>query len=606
MKEKHQRVIRFLSNPLFVVTRRRIFLALAVLFLASLFLYSFRNTFLVRISELLIENHPVKRTELLLILGGDVTSTVDYAASIYDKVQPSLILVSPNSRAKQVVGRLAKLHHLPRDRIEILPSPRVVTSTYEEAIAMGNYSQRVPFNSVTIITVTFHTGRAYWIFRRILPKDVEVRVVGAPEEGFAKSNWWKTEGGLIAVNNEFLKWAYYWWKYAGVNTSAGTIHGDGNQAFTAPDSNDWVSHFSDSTSIDCSQQALLDAINTANSGGGGTIRFNCQNTTILMSQGLGVLQDNIIIDGENKDIVLEYTTDFTGCFVGDGFPSGDVPIAQVEGQNNVIRGLIFKNFLESIQLKGPNNTIADNTFLGHTCSDDALSSITTNALNNSVRNNHFQDYADKAFQMSYGGGSIVNNTFLDTQQPIRGPYDNSLGETILITGNQFLTTGDTSECTGVTIDGTYRIRFEGNTLKCQRGLRIGGQTEIIIDNNTIEGNDRVGIRIGGNAVASIANNRVTNNGLAGGSLPAGGIVVWGNAQADLGGGSLVIDGQTVSSSGNNIIQGNGLADVRNLRAGYLLKAENNCWDNQVLTHVQNLDSEGDVDVDPLSCTSSSE
>jgi len=323
-----------------------------------------------------------------------------------------------------------------------------------------------------------------------------------------------------------------------------------------------------------------------------------------MTQSLGVLQDNITIDGENKNITLEYTTDFTGCLVGDN-GIGGAAIAEIAGQNNIIRGLTFKNFLESLQLSGPNNTIENNTFLGHNCSDDALSSLSTNAVNNTIRNNHLQDYNDKAIQMSFGGGSIVNNTFLDSQQPVRSPYNNSLGETIYILDNQMLTTGDRSQCTGVTIDGTYSIRFEGNTLKCLRGLRIGGQTEIIIDNNTIEGNDRVGIKILSDAIASISNNSVTNNGLAAGTSPAGGVVVLDNAQADLGGGSLVIDGQIVSSPGNNVIQGNGPSDVRNLRAGYLLKAENNCWDHQNLTEIQNLDSEGNVDVDPLSsCTSS--
>jgi len=214
MKEKQERLIPLFSKSLFTVKVRGILLSLAVLFLVGLLLYSFRSAFLIGISELLVENHPVKETELLLILGGDVTSTADYTASIYYRVQPGLILVSPNNRAKQVVGRLANLHHLPRERIQILPSRRVVTSTYEEAIAMANYSRRVPFKSVTIVTVTFHTGRAYWIFRRILPKDVEVRMAGAPEEGFSRSHWWQTERGLIAVNNEFLKWVYYWWNYA--------------------------------------------------------------------------------------------------------------------------------------------------------------------------------------------------------------------------------------------------------------------------------------------------------------------------------------------------------------------------------------------------------
>ena len=97
--------------------------------------------------------------------------------------------------------RLTKLHGLPSDKIQILPSPRAVTSTYEEAIALENYCQQVSVKSVTIVTVTFHTGRAYWIFRTILPNEIEIRMAEAPEEGFSKSTWWQTEGGLITVNN---------------------------------------------------------------------------------------------------------------------------------------------------------------------------------------------------------------------------------------------------------------------------------------------------------------------------------------------------------------------------------------------------------------------
>ena len=204
----------FFSKPLFAVKLSGILLSLAVLFVVGLFVCFYRSSFLIAISELLIENHPLKETEVLFILGGDVTSTVDYAAFIYSNVQPRLILVSKNGREEQVVRRLVKLHRMPRDKIQILPSAKVVTSTYEEALVLRDYCQRVPVKSFTIVTVTFHTGRAYWTFRTILPKKVEIRMAGAPEEGFSKSNWWQTEDGLITVNNEFLKWVYYWWNYA--------------------------------------------------------------------------------------------------------------------------------------------------------------------------------------------------------------------------------------------------------------------------------------------------------------------------------------------------------------------------------------------------------
>ena len=55
----------------------------------------------------------------------------------------------------------------------------------------------------------------------------------------------------------------------------------------------------------------------------------------------------------------------------------------------------------------------------------------------------------------------------------------------------------------------------------------------------------------------------------------------------------------MTSRGNNRIQGNGVADVRNLRAGYTVKAETNCWDHQVLATILSEDRAGDVDVDPF-------
>ena len=202
--------------------------------------------------------------------------------------------------------------------------------------------------------------------------------------------------------------------------------------------------------------------------------------------------------------------------------------------------------------------------------------------------------------MSFGSGTIDGNTFVDSMQPIVGPYDNSAGGVFVIRSNIITTTGNREECTGVTINGNYQIIFEGNTLKCFRGLRLGGVTQAIVRDNLIDGNPREGILIRESAVASVSGNTVINNGLSPGTEPAGGVIVYDNGRADLGGGSLVIGGQPVSSPGNNRIQGNGVADVRNLRAGYTLKAEGNCWDHQALATVISQDREGDVDVDPFS------
>lgn len=354
--------------------------------------------------------------------------------------------------------------------------------------------------------------------------------------------------------------------------------------------------------VACTESALRAAIAQANSGGGGTITFTCRDTTIPSTLGIGDVMDNVVIDGEDRNIVIAYTGTFSGCSVGDNGVSGP-PIGRIRGSHSVVRHLTFQNFLESLQISGPENTVEDSVFLAHSCSDDGLSTTTMQATNTIIRRNRMTGYRDKAYQMSYGSGTIEANTFIDSAQPIRGPYDNTpAGGTFVIRANIMRTTSDREACTGVTIDGSYRLVFEGNTLECYRGLRLSGGTQAIVRDNVIDGNPRDGVIIGGSALVSFSNNTITNNGGSPGTEPAGGVVVQQSAQVDLGGGSLNINGQAVVSSGGNRLQGNGVADVRNLRTGYTITARGNCWDHPTLAEAIAGDIIGTVDLNPLGST----
>ena len=122
------------------------------------------------------------------------------------------------------------------------------------------------------------------------------------------------------------------------------------------------------------------------------------------------------------------------------------------------------------------------------------------AVNTTIRNNRFQGYRDKAYQMSYGSGTIEGNTFIDSAQPIRGPVRRTRwARTFVIRVNVMRTTSDREACTGITVDGTYHLVFEGNTIECYRGLRLSGGTQAIVRDNVIDGNPRQGVLIGGSA-----------------------------------------------------------------------------------------------------------
>jgi hypothetical protein len=171
--------------------------------------------------------------------------------------------------------------------------------------------------------------------------------------------------------------------------------------------------------------------------------------------------------------------------------------------------------------------------------------------------------------------------------------------TFVIRNNVMRTTGNREACTGPRFDGTYQLIVEGNTIQCFRGLRIGGGTQAIVRDNVIDGNPRLGVLLSDHAIVSFSGNSISNNGLSPGSEPAGGVVVSGSAQADLGGGTLTIGGQAVISPGRNRLVGNGVADLRNLRSGYTVKAETNCWDHATAPLAEANDSAGSVDLDPL-------
>jgi hypothetical protein len=65
-----------------------------------------------------------------------------------------------------------------------------------------------------VLSSKLHTHRINEVFRKKL-KDAGITLVvrGAPSSQFDEMHWWQSENGLIAVNNEWIKRMYYWWKY---------------------------------------------------------------------------------------------------------------------------------------------------------------------------------------------------------------------------------------------------------------------------------------------------------------------------------------------------------------------------------------------------------
>ena len=88
------------------------------------------------------------------------------------------------------------------------------TSTKEESKIILDYCKQNDLKKIMILSSKLHTHRVQEVFKKKLKQaGIEVVVRGAHNSRFDEMLWWQDEDGLIAVNNEWLKRFYYWYKY---------------------------------------------------------------------------------------------------------------------------------------------------------------------------------------------------------------------------------------------------------------------------------------------------------------------------------------------------------------------------------------------------------
>jgi uncharacterized SAM-binding protein YcdF (DUF218 family) len=202
-----------------------IFLAAAAIIFVPLMAYTFRTSILTAVGRALIMDDALQHVDMIFVLNGDVNTRPIQAAELYQQGLAPLVGIArseshtaeemglaPNETdiAIQEMGKLG----IPSNSIVVIPSEADVTSTYDEAIALQQYVEANDIHSIIIVTSAFHTRRAKWICSQELRGlDVTVSMAATADEDFNATNWWKSEEGLITVNNEYVKLFYYFWKY---------------------------------------------------------------------------------------------------------------------------------------------------------------------------------------------------------------------------------------------------------------------------------------------------------------------------------------------------------------------------------------------------------
>jgi len=173
--------------------------------------------------NLWVVSDPVTDSDVVVVLGGDLEVRPFVAAELYGKGVVKKVLVSQveerrSSKILEIPGhselnrRLLLKLGVPDTAIEMFGLAN--TSTKEEAVALREWADRHGVSRILIPTEIFVARRVQWIFNRAFAGSAVRLIVPSFEPPqYTRAEWWKSEGGMIAFQNEIMKYIYYRIKY---------------------------------------------------------------------------------------------------------------------------------------------------------------------------------------------------------------------------------------------------------------------------------------------------------------------------------------------------------------------------------------------------------
>jgi uncharacterized SAM-binding protein YcdF (DUF218 family) len=206
-------------------TRLRGYLAIVlVLAISCASAWIEREALLRGTADLWIVSDPITRADAVVVLGGGIDVRPFVAAELFAKGLVKKVLLSEVEDGRSVgIGALAGHTELNRKVLLRLGVPDAAIETFgnankntgEEAIALRDWAGRNLASAFIVPTEVFSARRVRWMFRRAFAGTrVQIEVPSFdPPRLYTRAEWWKTEDGVIAFQNEVLKYLYYRSKY---------------------------------------------------------------------------------------------------------------------------------------------------------------------------------------------------------------------------------------------------------------------------------------------------------------------------------------------------------------------------------------------------------
>ncbi|MCL5742915.1 MAG: YdcF family protein [Acidobacteria bacterium] len=193
--------------------RSRVLKYLLITLVAVVLGYVSRGVWLPLPARYLVRAEAPESAEVAVVPGGDfygnrVLTAADLARGGYVKK----VLVSGPSGAygryecDLAIEFAVRQGHRAED---FIPMPNLARSTREEASLVVDELRRMGVHKFLLVTSNYHTRRAGVIYRS-LARDLQFRVVAAPDAYFHPEEWWKSREGRKMLFFEWSKTIAEW------------------------------------------------------------------------------------------------------------------------------------------------------------------------------------------------------------------------------------------------------------------------------------------------------------------------------------------------------------------------------------------------------------
>jgi len=187
-------------------TLAKLMVLLCVLLFCT-FLYLVRRPIFRFVGESWVVEDALDRADAIIVLSDDnfYADRATRAAELYREGKAPLIVASgrrlrPNAGIAELMEHDLVERGVPRDKI--IRFVQDADSTKEEAEALTRLVKERKWRHVIVTTSNYHTRRARYIFRKVFPQDVEVRVASARDGDFDPDRWWEKRKSTKELTRE--------------------------------------------------------------------------------------------------------------------------------------------------------------------------------------------------------------------------------------------------------------------------------------------------------------------------------------------------------------------------------------------------------------------